>query len=233
MSHTLPTVMKTTLSLCLALLAASSVQAQIFRSEAVKGAVLGGIAGAVIGHNSGDLRHNGWHGAAIGATAGLLIGQAVGDANAHRDYRRYDGASHGGYVYRSAPRVHVGIGYSGGHGYYGSHRGSWGHGHRGYFGHGGYHRGFHGRRGISWNLSYAPSFGYYSGGYGWSYPDLAYDDYIYRAASAPVIVQQPQPTVVQAPVQQQTQAVPQQVTIINNYYNSSTPMSAANGLFGR
>jgi hypothetical protein len=128
----------------------------------------------------------------------------------------------------------VGIGYSGGHGYYGSHRGSWSHGHRGYFGHAGYHhRGFHGHRGVSWNLSYAPSFGYYSGGYGWSYPDLAYDDYIYRAASAPVIVQQPQPTVVQAPVQPQAQAAPQQVTIINNYYNSSTPMSAANGLFGR
>jgi hypothetical protein len=28
-------------------------------------------------------------------------------------------------------------------------------------------------------------------------------------------------------------AQPQQVTIINNYYNAPTPMSSANGLFGR
>ena len=32
----------------------------------------------------------------------------------------------------------------------------------------------------------------------------------------------------------QTQAQPQQVTIINNYYNApATPMSSANSLFGR
>ena len=41
---------------------------------AVAGTLLGGLAGAIIGHNSGSLSHNGWQGAAIGAGAGLLLG---------------------------------------------------------------------------------------------------------------------------------------------------------------
>lgn len=225
MSHTLRFAMKTTLSFCLALVAFAPAHAQVFRSEAVNGAILGGIAGGIIGHNSGDLRHNGWKGAAIGSAAGLLIGQAIGDSRAHREYAR-TGYPHGGYVYRSAPSVHVGIGYS--RGYHGGYRHGW---HGGHFGHYGHHRGW-GHRDY-WHLSYRPSFGYYRG-YGWGYPHVGYRDYadyVYAVPSAPVIVQQPQPVVQAAPVQQ-TQA-PQQVTIINNYYNSSTPMSSANGLFGR
>ncbi len=54
------------------------VSAQVFRPETVNGAVLGGIAGAVIGNNSGSLNHNAWKGAAIGAVAGLLAPFAVG-----------------------------------------------------------------------------------------------------------------------------------------------------------
>lgn len=229
MSHTLRFAMKTTLSFCIALLAFAPAQAQIFRSEAVNGAILGGIAGGIIGHNSGDLRHNGWKGAAIGSAAGLLIGQAIGDARAEREYARA-GYPQGGYIYRSAPSVHVGIGYSRGYGH-GGFRHGW---HGRHFGHYGYHRGYHhGHRGFGWHLSYAPSFGYYRG-YGWGYPHIEYGDYVdyvYRAPSAPVIVQQPQP-VIQAPVQT-AQPAPQQVTIINNYYNSATPMSSANALFGR
>ena len=217
--------MKKTLSCCIALFALTSAQAQIFRSEAVNGAILGGIAGGVIGHNSGDLRHNGWRGAAIGAATGMLIGQAIGDANDRRSLGRY-GHAHGGYVYRSAPSLHIGVGY----GHYG--RGHWGHrSHYGHHGHFGSHRGHWAHRGHNWHLSYVPSFGYYRG-YGWGYPHIGYSDYsdyIYRTAHTPVVVQQPQ--VVQAPVQQTTPA-PQQVTIVNNYYNT-TPMSAANGLFGR
>ena len=50
---------------------------------------------------------------------------------------------------------------------------------------------------------------------------------------APVGIAQPsQGGVVAAQPAAQT-AAPQQVTIINNYYNSSTPMSGANSLFGR
>ena len=69
--------MKTPFSLALAVLVAVPTQAQILRPEAADGAVLGGIAGAIIGHNSGSLNHNGWQGAAIGATAGYLIGSVV------------------------------------------------------------------------------------------------------------------------------------------------------------
>jgi Glycine zipper len=59
-------------------LAAIPVQAQAIRPAVVQGAVLGGAAGAVIGHNSG--RHTG-EGAVIGALAGALIGTAVDRGN--------------------------------------------------------------------------------------------------------------------------------------------------------
>jgi ElaB/YqjD/DUF883 family membrane-anchored ribosome-binding protein len=42
------------------------------------GMFLGGVAGAIIGHNSGSLNHNGWQGAAIGAGTGLLLGSMAG-----------------------------------------------------------------------------------------------------------------------------------------------------------
>jgi hypothetical protein len=49
-------------------------------SYAADGLWLGALAGAIIGHNSGDLRHNGWRGAAWGAGIGWLLG-SVADAN--------------------------------------------------------------------------------------------------------------------------------------------------------
>jgi hypothetical protein len=104
-------------------------------NAASNGLLLGALAGGIIGHNSGELRHSAWRGAAWGAGIGWLLG-SVADAN---------------------------------------------------------------RRAVVYN-------------------------------SAPVAVQQA-PTI-QTSTQSATPAQPQQVTIINNYYNSS-PMSAANGLFGR
>lgn len=101
-------------------------------SGAANGVLLGALAGGVIGHNSGDLRHSAWRGAAWGAGLGWLLG-SVADAN---------------------------------------------------------------RR------------------------PVAYE-------TAPVVQSAAAPQAVPAPAAQ-----PQQVTIINNYYNSS-PMSSANGLFGR
>ena len=72
--------MKTSVVL-LALVAATQVaHAQFIRPETAGGALLGGIAGAVIGNNSGDLGHNSWRGAAIGTVAGALIGSAVGNS---------------------------------------------------------------------------------------------------------------------------------------------------------
>lgn len=110
-------------------------------SAATNGLVLGALAGGIVGHNSGDLRHSAWRGAAWGAGPGWLLGTVA-------DSRR----------------------------------------------------------------------------------TASYHD------SAPVVVQSA--PAVQAPAQSvqpatQTPAQPQQVTIINNYYNNATPMSAANGLFGR
>jgi len=72
--------MKTPIPLGLALLALAPASAQVFRPETVNGAVIGGIAGAVIGHNSGSLGHNGWRGAAWGAGLGWVLG-SVADAN--------------------------------------------------------------------------------------------------------------------------------------------------------
>jgi uncharacterized protein YcfJ len=45
------------------------------------GLIIGAIAGAIIGNNSGSLGHNAWRGAAIGAGAGYVIG-SVAEANA-------------------------------------------------------------------------------------------------------------------------------------------------------
>src|SRR5438874_8776461 len=105
--------MKTALVCCLALLSLVSARAQVFRPEAVNGAMLGGIAGAVIGNNSGDLHHNAWKGAAIGAGAGLLLGEAFGNANANSraTYGNAPYGSAGGYVYRAEPSVRVGVGF--------------------------------------------------------------------------------------------------------------------------
>lgn len=44
------------------------------------GLILGGLAGAIIGRNSGSLGHNAWRGAAYGALAGTVIG-SIHDAN--------------------------------------------------------------------------------------------------------------------------------------------------------
>src|SRR4051812_44165916 len=126
--------MKTALACCLALLSLVSARAQAFRPEAINGAMLGGIAGAVIGNNSGDLRHNGWKGAAIGAGAGLLLGEAIGNANSRATYGNASYGSGGGYVYRAEPSVRVGVGFGYGNGYYGRRTG--------FVGHRGYGRGY-------------------------------------------------------------------------------------------
>jgi hypothetical protein len=213
--------MKTLLSLGLGLLALASAQAQVFGPRAANGALLGGIAGAVIGHNSGSLSHNGWQGAAIGAGVGALIGAAA-DHNAGR----YDsGVSiQGGYIYRD--------GYRGAHrgGYYGgsaARDGLWlggiaggiiGHNSGGNWRHNGW-RGAAWGAGAGWLLGsiYDANYGYYSG-YDYVYP---------RAITMPA----PQPVVVQTPAP--ATAAPQQVTIINNYYGNASPMASANSLFGR
>ena len=72
---------------------------------------------------------------------------------------------------------------------------------------------------------------YYGVGYDYAYPSYGYGVYYApRVYAPPVGYYQSYPTYSQPA--QQTQSAPQNVTIINNYYNSS-PMSGANALFGR
>ncbi len=196
--------MKTLLTLSLALATAFPVQAEIFRPGGGRGA-----PARVVQHDRGP-------------------GRAI-----------YPGNHHGDYIYRHRPSVYVSYrpayypayGYYPGYGvdypYYGS---------AGYYGSGsaassgfwlgalaggiiGNNSGSHnGWRGAAWGA-----------GAGWllgSIVDANRSPTNY--ATAPVTVSAP---VQAAPAA--AQAAPQQVTIINNYYNSATPMSGANSLFGR
>jgi YMGG-like Gly-zipper len=243
-------IMKTFLSLGLAVLALVPARAQIFRPEAVNGALLGGIAGAVMGNNSGSLGHNAWKGAAIGAGAGLLIGAAVGDANDGRT--RVAPAPRDLYVLRQSAAPVVYGGYSSGrHGHvydrgyarYGYERnyGYDGFGYGGYYG-GGYGSGSGAAQGVLLGGLAGGIIGHNSGefrhngwrgaawgaGIGWLLGSIA-DGY-----RQPVIYDSPPVVYHPAPAAQPPAAPAPPVTIINNYYNApATPMSSANGLFGR
>ena len=238
--------MKTPIPLGLALLALAPASAQVFRPETVNGAVIGGIAGAVIGHNSGSLNHNGWKGAAIGAGVGAVIGAAVGrdnDARRAPQHRapRYDSP----YIYRDAPVVYRGPARGGYHGAYYGGGGYYGSG--GYYG-GGYYGGSAAADGLFLGALAGGIIGHNSGslghngwrgaawgaGLGWVLGSVA--DANRRAViweRPPVYVESARPVVVQAPAQPAQAAAPQQVTIINNYYGNAAPMGQANTLFGR
>jgi len=66
-----------------ALLTALPAQAQLFSSEALGGAALGGLVGGIIGNNNGKKSAEG---AAIGAGAGLLLGSIVHNERDRREY---------------------------------------------------------------------------------------------------------------------------------------------------
>ena len=206
--------MKTPILLGLALLVAAPVQAQLFRPS-LNGALLGGIAGAIIGNNSGSLHHNAWQGAAIGAGAGMLLGATADYPQPVMGGSAYPGS----YVYRDGYR-----GYRGQYGYgTAANDGLWlgalaggiiGH-NSGSFRHNGW-RGAAWGAGAGWLLgSIVDSNRYYDGGYG--YPRT-------------VVMSQPQPVAVQSAP---PAAAPQQITIINNYYGNAAPMASANAMFGR
>lgn len=157
-------------------------------------------------------------GGAIGAVAGAIIGHNSGR---HGGEGAAIGAGVGllaGSLVNDSNRRH---GYSSG-GYYASPgygQVSVGFSSRGYYPS---HRNY---RGSSyWGPSFSVGYGY---GYRPSYYARPYYEPVY---SAPVYTQ---PIVVQQPVAQPAAPAPSQVTIINNYYGSSTPMSGANSMFGR
>ena len=238
--------MKTLLVLSLAAAALVPVQAQILRSEAANGAVIGAAAGAIIGHNSGSLGHNAWRGAAYGAGAGLLIGSAIGESNyradAHRPTIHYGGGfgrpygygyGYGGYgyadrpyVYRAAPvyyyddtdyYVAARPNYAGTGLFWGALAGAIIGNNSGSLGHNAW-------RGAA-----------YGAGAGLLLGAIAENSACRAEAAAPVVIYAtPAPA---APAAQTAPAGQQATTIINNnYYNTpapATPMTAANNLFGR
>jgi uncharacterized protein YcfJ len=211
--------MKTLLSLSLLVVLGSvSAQAQIFRPEAVSGAAIGAVAGAIIGNNSGSLGHDGLRGAAWGAGLGLITGQIVGDANAERDwrgtqvppYRRDGGRYSRGPVYGvdRGPLVWDRPANRGDGLVLGAITGAIIGNNSGLFGH-------RGDRGAAWGA-----------GIGYILGAIAEENSRVRAVPPPVRVSE-------APAAA-APAAPQQITIINNYYNTpATPMTPANQLFGR
>lgn len=253
--------MKKILALVLAGATALAASAQTFRPNAVSGAVLGGIAGAVIGNNSGS--GNGGKGALIGAAAGAVLGAVADDANrstwdggarggtrfgyGHHDYghRRVAYRPHpfyrpsypawpvGAYRYYSYPAYSYGYP-SYDYGYYSGGEGALG---GALIGAGlgaiiGNNTGSgNGARGALWGALAGAVIG--------STRDYAYYDRGYRhrpyrrVRAASYWDTQPEVVYVSSPAQQQVQQQPQQVTIINNYYGNSSPMSSANSLFGR
>jgi uncharacterized membrane protein len=91
--------MKMPICLALALLAAVPGRAQVFGPNATTGALLGGLAGGIIGHNN----HNQTgRGIAIGAASGLILGSIADQAN-YDSYQRTQVAAPGYYVYRETP----------------------------------------------------------------------------------------------------------------------------------
>lgn len=149
-------------SFLLALSIAASASAQGLRREAVNGAILGGAIGGIVGHNSGDLRHNGWRGAAIGAGSGLIVGSMIGE---HRDrqWRTHGRRSAAPHVYLNRyPHRYVG------------------------------HHGYHGRSGYGYGRHWSgvgyrqPGYGYVAyDSYGYSgYGGIGYSEPSYRASGA-------------------------------------------------
>jgi outer membrane lipoprotein SlyB len=208
--------MKTSIALALALLALAPAQAQIFRPESVGGVVLGGIAGAIIGNNSGSLHHNAWQGAAIGAGAGLLFGSALGEARYQNAWATNQVPAPGAYVYRDSPYY-----YDSGPDYVyerpdyavtgtllggiaGAIIGNNSHGHNAW-------------RGAA-----------IGAGAGYLLGSIAEGNARRREAAAAPIAAASSASAAAAPA-------PQNVTVINNYYGNSAPapMAQANALFGR
>jgi len=232
----------------LASLAVASVQAQVLQPSTVNGAVLGGVAGAVIGNNSGDLHHNAWKGAAIGTAAGAVVGSAVGNSRDRASYDRtrvgvsvgyggyYGRPRWGGRYYYGAPRLGYGYDfYNSGYGYdYGypstyyatSYDSDYYQPNYSASGLllGGVAGAIIGNNSRSHNTWRGAAIG---AGAGWLIGTIA--DQNYRRRAVEVALRQEPVEPASAPATNS----PQNVTIINNYYSNSTPMSSANSMFGR
>ncbi len=236
--------MKTSVVLLALVAATQTADAQFIRRETAGGALLGGIAGAVIGNNSGALKHNSWRGAAIGTVAGALIGSAVGTS-------RDNGYSHDMPVptYRS--------GYGRDYGYYSpsvsryrqpTYFTDYSYREPGYYGSS--HRAHTSERtrastGLILGGIAGAVIGNNSGDLrhnawrgaaigaasGWILGAIADQRAIDRQREA-VYAMSPQETAPATPAAPAS-AVPQTVIINNNYYGLQSSMTSANSLFGR
>ena len=236
--------MKPIFLLYLALLSTSVANAQIFRSQAVNRGASPRQVHA--GNEHGDR----------GRYDGSSRRSGVYDRD-HRDYghHRHTPYRHYGYLDRNYHR-HSGFGYFGfGYPYsyypsyshfpsYGYYRG-YGDGYPYYDSYGYYGTGSAATNGLLLGALAGGVIGNNSGefrhnawrgsawgaGLGWLLGSVV--DYNRRNVayqSAPPVVQQAPAVQMSTPT---TSAAPQPVTIINNYYNSTTPMSGVNGMFGR
>jgi uncharacterized protein YcfJ len=254
--------MKKLLTLALVGATALSLSAQTFRPNVVSGAVLGGLAGAIIGNNSGSGNggKGALVGAAAGAVIGAIADDANNTWRHERtqvrvpriaaDFRHHD-HRHGpaGYyghrrVSYSYPRYgdtvwpdsyyrypaysyRYGDDYGRNYGYYGEGDNALG---GAILGAGlgaiiGNHTGSgNGARGALWGALAGAVIG--------SASEHRSVDRPYRRVRAYRSYDETPAETMTAPAQQ-TQAQPQQVTIINNYYGDASPMRSANSLFGR
>lgn len=223
--------MKTILSLCLALAALSSADAQVVRSDLSRRGDRTTLLNSPHRSDSGH-RHSPRVQVNVGYGAGHLgyyRGSGYG-YHGYRDfgYRTYFSGPRYGYSYAPSYSYYGGYGadypYYDTTGYYGTTSGAsngllLGALAGGIIGHNSGSLGHNGWRGAAWGA-----------GLGWvlgSIADANRSTAVYR--QAPVIIQQP--TQVQA--QPAAAAPTQPQTIINNYYYNATPMSGANTLFGR
>jgi uncharacterized protein YcfJ len=212
--------MKAITAVLIAALGCTGAKAELFSPSAMNGAALGGIAGAIIGHNNGG---GGWRGAAIGAGSGLLLGSFMDDYAGPRYYRETQVPVPGGYYsnryvyrptsfYRPAPVYGYSYGYRPSYAARGTLLGGIA---GGIIGHNSRHGGWKGAA--------------VGAGAGLLLGALA--DAAERNETVTTYEPEYLPTAEPAATQAST---PQNVTIINNYYNTpAKPMGSANALFGR
>lgn len=224
--------MKTIAALTLSLFAFVSVQTQILHADAAGGAIIGGIAGAIIGNNSGD--HNALRGAAIGSVAGALIGSA--DNSHGHAYNRHSNVQVGYYY---GPSYSYGHRFNGYRSYYGNRPYP-----VGYYSNYRYHSPSYASSGLFWGGLTGAVIGNNSHGHnawrgaawgagaGMLIGAIADQDAREREARAEALQEAQAVAAAQNPPA--AQPAPQNVTIINNYNApASTPMTSANGMFGR
>ena len=230
--------MKKLIIFSLATLLVVPVQAQLFSRESLGGALLGGLAGGIIGHNSGRRTAEG---VGIGAGAGLLLGGLLNESRTQSGYYNtqvpYPSADHG---YYGSPY------YSSGYSPHGSSYYSpmWGRPNYAITGAalGGLAGGIIGHnsgRQTAEGVAIGAGAGLLLGGLAehsarrneaYHYASPAYATPVYSTPAYGYFTPNLQsvPAASAAPAQ-----APTQITIINNYYGNSSPMSGANGLFGR